>query len=188
MLKLAKCTSYILCQANQLPFPLRPQGARPGLCVKNLSSCALSTPRTRKPLKLGSTLFCLIPVNFPHALSIYMLFRWPCIRDFRYPREQQGLHVEGATSMNMYCLGPSLWLMLGYGPVTALTYPGEKRQVFATKDVTQKVEKDDQLKNEPGNSPVNQWLGLCSHCWSPTSISGTKILQAVCCGRVGRTK
>lgn len=85
-------------------------------------------------------------------------------------------------------LGPSLWLMLGYGPVTALTYPGEKRQVFATKDVTQKVEKDDQLKNEPGNSPVNQWLGLCSHCWSPTSISGTKILQAVCCGRVGRTK
>lgn len=41
--------------------------------------------------------------------------------------------------------------MLGYGPVTALTYPGEKRRVFATKDITQKVEKDGLLKNEPGN-------------------------------------
>ena len=73
MLKLAKGTSYILCQANQLPFPLRPQGARPELCVKNLSPCALSTPCTRKPLKLGSTLFCSIPVNFPHTLSIYVI-------------------------------------------------------------------------------------------------------------------
>lgn len=53
--------------------------------------------------------------------------------------------------MNMYCLGPSLWLMLGYGPVTALRYHGEKRQVFTTKDIAQKVEKDGQLKNEPGN-------------------------------------
>lgn len=54
--------------------------------------------------------------------------------------------------------------------------------------MTQKVEKDGLLKNEPGNSPVTQWLGFCSHCWSPSSIPGTKILQAVRCDRVGRTK
>lgn len=78
-------------------------------------------------LNFGSTLFCLIPVNLPHARSIYMLFSWPCIRVFRYPQEHEGLHTEGATSMNMYCLGPSLWLMLGCGLVTALMYPGEKR-------------------------------------------------------------
>lgn len=98
----------------------------------------------------SSTLSCLIPVNFPPDSQIHIASSgWPSTRAQGPSQQHSEPHREGAASpLNTSgCLvrlrnrAASFPAEQSHALVTALAYPGQRRQVSAIKNVTQTVKK-----------------------------------------------